>query len=165
MRFYQVIQTPFYLPYLPIIQKIRIISKEKTPLLNGVFSYFLICNYKPNSVSDFRQTIIIYLGQKLLFGSSGTLSCDSTALHLSKDFAVSPQHFCWIIPCGTLCLQAQTSLLAPLSLRTTGVTRYPSPIAINVRQEVFGLSSPSKTQSNYPLQTCSFISQIDQKIK
>jgi len=47
-----------------------------------------------------------------------------TALHQSKDFAVSFSYFYEIIPCGILWLSPQTSLLAPLGLLQTGVTRY-----------------------------------------
>lgn len=48
----------------------------------------------------------------------------STILHARTDFAVSPFCFQKIIPEGIHCLSAPASLLAPLSLRTMGVTHY-----------------------------------------
>jgi len=54
-----------------------------------------------------------------------------TALHASKDFAVSPLQLpAWLfleLLRGSLLLSLKASLLAPLTLRRTGVTRYPAP--------------------------------------
>ena len=54
-----------------------------------------------------------------------------TALHLGKDFVVAPRvlpHKLFNVQVHwSLCLSTQASLFAPLSLRTTGVTRYHAP--------------------------------------
>ena len=51
-----------------------------------------------------------------------------TALHWGKDFAVSLPHCYGIVPDGTPRLSLWTSLLAPLGLLQTGVTRYLAPV-------------------------------------
>ncbi len=51
-------------------------------------------------------------------------STDSTALHIGKDLAVSILCCHRHHPLGGLFLSDQASLLAPLGLRQTGVTRY-----------------------------------------
>lgn len=72
-----------------------------------------------------------------------------TALHLGKDFAVSPICFHMITPKGARRLSTLTSLLAPRESLRTGVTRYLAPPK---KMEVFGLSSPKK-ESNYLTRT------------
>ena len=112
-------------------------NKEKSHQLRRDFSLCLYV-YKPNSVSSsslekWSWTISIYLAPRLLSGSSGT-SLDysrDTALHQSKDFAVSLSCFHEITPLfynsGVLWLSPKASLLAPLGLLPTGVTRYSCP--------------------------------------
>lgn len=51
----------------------------------------------------------------------------NTALHRSKDFAVSLLRLRKIIPEGILPLSESASLFAPLASRRAGVTRYPAP--------------------------------------
>ena len=79
-----------------------------------------------------------------------------TALHPSKDLAVSPLHF-------TACadyrrahpvkdapfFRTRASLLAPRGLLRTGVTRYLSPY---LRMGVFGLSSPVSEETGATIQ-------------
>ncbi len=77
-------------------------------------------------------TTAIYLGQRSLAASSGTLLLlrnNSTALHPGKDFAVSFLHHCKTHPTlrWSLWLSPRTFLLAPLGLPPTGVTCYPAP--------------------------------------
>lgn len=62
----------------------------------------------------------------LPFGSSDSPVKTGTALHLGKDFAVSLCNFLQIIPRGDPILSELASLLAPLELLQTGVTRYPA---------------------------------------
>ena len=51
----------------------------------------------------------------------------STALHSGKDLAVSPRMLpCRLTHMGCFFLSSEASLLAPLKLLSTGVTRYPA---------------------------------------
>jgi hypothetical protein len=51
-------------------------------------------------------------------------SIGDTALHTGKDLVVAPSSLDEILPEGSLGLSSLASLWSPLSLRTTGVTRY-----------------------------------------
>lgn len=76
--------------------------------------------YKPDSVIDsYLSRPVIAHRLKRHFHPKM-----DTALHVGKDFAVSLLPSDRIIPEGTLSLSALASLLAPLCLRTAGVTRY-----------------------------------------
>ncbi len=94
--------------------------------------HFVGPEYKPNSVAHCCGTAI-YLGGTLLHRSSGALPCGSTALHESKDLAVSPRKLLSGFTLRgkprrvSLSFQTKTSLLAPRALRRTGVTRYRTP--------------------------------------
>jgi len=132
----------------PIIKKyIRkaklIVIKSPAPPTGGS-GVFYACAYKPNSVS--LRTIVIYLQRLLLSESSGTThavnTCTTscvTALHSSKDLAVSFLRFRRTTPKGVLSLSALAFLFAPLGFPQTGITRYPAP---RLGAGVFGLSSP-----------------------
>jgi hypothetical protein len=63
----------------------------------------------------------------------------STALHRSKDLAVSPACFHAILPEGSSSVSGQASLLAPRGSLQTGITRYPS--SGSLLRTVSGLSS------------------------
>lgn len=93
-------------------------KKEKTALWRR---FFIVCIRKPNSV--LRN---IYLRRLSPIACSGTLGKPSTALHTGKDFAVSLSCHHEIILQENPSLSALASLLAPLWLPTTGVTRYPA---------------------------------------
>lgn len=72
-----------------------------------------------------------------------------TALHAGKDFAVSPEALpplLTLLGRVSMYLRTPTSLLAPLTLLWTGVTRYHSPVQ---RLGVFGLSSHQFLMSDY----------------
>ncbi len=64
------------------------------------------------------------------------MRCRSTALHWGKDFAVSPRHRCRATLKRVLWLSPQASLLAPLGLLQTGVTRYLFPVLIGIKRGV-----------------------------
>lgn len=103
------------------------VTIEKRPLLNGRFSFFylesisrILCKMEVGSgmsevrlirvssnfqfpTSNLHLTMVICLGLTLLYGSSGTSSTlltkvGDTALHTSKDLAVSLSHYCEIHP-------------------------------------------------------------------
>jgi len=76
--------------------------------------------YKPNSVIDSYLSGLVITGE---LERHFSLAQD-TALHSGKDLAVSPSPFDEIIPKGNPSLSASASLLAPLGLLRTGVTRY-----------------------------------------
>lgn len=81
-----------------MLLSLRFSARKTHPCAGGVF-HVGPCAYKPNSVhcTHARNGVLIYLGQGLLLGSSGTLCCHSTALHPSKDLAVSLSHYGEII--------------------------------------------------------------------
>ncbi len=90
------------------------------------------------TISRILFKIDIYLGWLLPTTSSGTLDCSSTALHTSKDLAVSLHMLPYeLIHEGCLHISVRASLLAPLGLpvRVLPATR------TNLHRCVFGLSS------------------------
>jgi len=97
----------------------------------------IFCTHKPNSVRTNLDDHIpgLTVASELMRLSEHfmvTVTCRhkvlGTALHASKDLAVSPYILLYtLFHEGIHCLSAPTSLLAPLVLRPTGVTRYPAP--------------------------------------
>jgi len=88
------------LPWYIFLYCSRFTQKHKNPL--SEISMILASHRKPSFVYA-----IIYLSSLLPRRSSGTpriaqRATWDTALHTSKDFAVSPQPSDWIIPEGTL---------------------------------------------------------------
>ena len=84
-----------------------------------------------------------------------------TALHPSKDLAVSPFHFTAYADYrkahpvkGAPFFRTRASLLAPRGLLRTGVTRYLSPY---LRMGVFGLSSPVSEDAGATIQFKEFV--------
>jgi len=79
-----------------------------------------------------ERSVIIYLGQTLLFSSSELLLTEfwyvfpilCFVLAPNKDLAVSFLHFCKTRPDGRLYLLVLTFLFAPRILRWTAVSRY-----------------------------------------
>jgi len=100
---------------------------ENTRVLSRVFS-FLYRGYKPDSVIRVYTLTdsylpCLYVAIKIFAALSIKWS---TALHVGRNFAVSPICLHMIIPEGTHCISALASLLASLRLLSTGVTRYPA---------------------------------------
>lgn len=129
------------------------------------------CIDKPNSVHGpcSNQLTVIYLGLTLLAGSSGTsIIKTDTALHPSKDLAVSPPHFGGIIPwiaprdpfAFALGVTARTSILADDG-------NYPLPF-YSLTEWEFGLSSPRSYQESGATASCRvflIIAQVKQSRK
>ncbi len=90
--------------------------------------FFIFCTYKPNSV--LLRATVIYLGCLLPSTSSDSPGKPGTILHSRKDLAVSLFNFNIyedLSDCSdTIAFRLLASLLAPLPLPTTGVTRYAS---------------------------------------
>lgn len=104
------------------------ISRGDSHLSGLVITYELKRHYpwgnkfrKHNNIENVKLTTLLIKSEPLI--------PRVTALHLSKDLAVSPLYFYRIPPRGRSSLSASTSLLAPLGLLRTGVTRYPSTVA------------------------------------
>lgn len=139
---------------LIIVPRLGSIQKKKAPF--RALSPYNCCAYKPNSVSRERRQLFIW-----------DACCQAPLailppwadpiLHSRKDLAVSPLCFHKITPCGVHCLSAPASLLAPLLLPTTDVTRYAS----SIKRGMFGLSSFScKAKSSCPAQQNHYITRF-----
>lgn len=78
-------------------------------------------------------------GQASYFSQKSYMKCSSSGLLLrpGKDLAVSLPKlllgFTLRLLSGCLRLSPRTSLFAPLGLRQTGITRYPSPLRVKLR--------------------------------
>jgi hypothetical protein len=135
------------------VSAFHVLQVKKKLLNKEQFFHVGPCIYKPNSVRYFHANSVvpIYLGPALLQGSSGTLRL--LGARPCTQVRILPFHpritaglSCKLL-CGTPSLSIWASLLAPLWLPTTGVTRYPSAVCTaSVRTFLTILANGADTQ-------------------